>query len=124
MKIINTKKAAQALGHYSQAIVQNNFVFVSGQIPIDPNDGSIPEGIEAQTHLALSNLKAILEEAKSSLDKVVKITLFITDIMLWPRANEVYAQVFGQHRPARSAVPVVALPKGVLVEIEAIAVLL
>jgi len=120
MKPISTTKAPLALGHYEQAIVHQGLVFVSGQLPLTLS-GDMPEGIEAQTKQALENLKAILKEAGSELNQVLKATIFITDIALWSQANQVYASVFGSHKPARSAVPVQALPKGALIEIEAIA---
>lgn len=123
MKPILTPNAPLALGHYEQAIIHQGLVFVSGQLPLTLS-GDIPEGIEAQTEQTLENLKAILKEAGSDLNHVLKTTLFITDIDLWSQANQVYASVFGSHKPARSAVPVKTLPKGALIEIEAIAALI
>ena len=122
MKIINTKKAAMPLGHYSQAVVHNNIVYVSGQLPIDPVNSSVYfETVEEQTQKALENLDAILIESNSSKNHVLKVTIYISDISIWAQVNEVYATFFGDHKPARSAVPTKNLPKGYLVEIEAIA---
>ena len=124
MQIITTLNAPAAFGHYSQAIVHNGLVFVAGQLPINPQSPDAPLGdIEAQTKQTLHNVQEILKAAGSSLDKVVKATIFITDISLWPAANKAYGEVFGDHKPARSAVPVAALPKGASIEIEVIAAL-
>ncbi len=122
MQIITTQNAPAAFGHYSQAISHNGFVFVAGQLPMDPHNPQAPLGdIEHQTKQTLKNVEAILKAAGSSLDKVVKATIFITDIGLWPAANKAYGDVFGDHKPARSAIPVPALPKGASIEIEVIA---
>jgi len=122
MKIINTPNAPAPAGHYAQAIVHNGLVFVSGQLPIDPTTGDKRVGsIEEQTERALRNVEAILKAAGSSLDKVLKVTVYISDISLWGRVNEVYARVFGAHRPARAVVPTRELHFGFQVEIEAIA---
>ena len=124
MKIINTKKAATPLGHYSQATVHNNIVYVSGQLPIDPDNSSVYlETVEEQTQKALENLEAILIDANSGKEHVLKTTIYISDISIWAQVNDVYATFFGEHKPARSAVPTKNLPKGYLVEIEAIATL-
>lgn len=124
MKVIHTEKAALPLGHYSQAIVSGNLVFVSGQLPIDPQNPSAPvPDIKTQTKIALKNLEAILIESGSALNKVLKTTIFISDIALWKDANEAYGEVFGDHKPARSAVPTKDLPRGFQIEIEAIAAL-
>lgn len=121
MEIITTDNAAAPLGHYSQAVKSNGFIFVSGQLPALPEGGFETGDIKDQTRLALQGLKAILEEAGSSVEKIVKVTIFISDIALWAEANEEYADFFGAHKPARSAVPVKDLPRGVNIEIEAIA---
>jgi 2-iminobutanoate/2-iminopropanoate deaminase len=122
MNYIKTENAAAPLGHYAQAIVSNGFVFVSGQLPIDPQNTDAPIGdIKDQTRKTLKNLEEVLKAAGSDLSKVVKTTIFISDISLWAAANEIYAEVFGAHRPARSAVPVKDLPKGFQIEIEAVA---
>ena len=123
-KIIQTDKAPAAIGPYSQAIVMGDFVFVAGQVGIDPAAGKMVEGgVEAQARQIMSNLRAILTEAGSSFDRVVKTTVFLADMADFPRMNEVYARAFGPTRPARSTVQAAGLPRGVLVEIEAIAAL-
>lgn len=122
MEIISTEAAPAALGPYSQAIKVNGFVWCSGQIPIDPATGTIhADGIEAQARQAIHNLSAVLQAAGSGLDKVVKTTVFIRHIDDFAALNAVYAEMFGAAKPARSCVEVSALPKGALVEIEAIA---
>lgn len=121
-KQIATEKAPGAIGPYSQAIDTGSFVFISGQIPVDPATGAIPEGITAQTAQSLKNVQAILAEAGLSVDNVVKTTVFLSDMANFVPMNEVYAQVFTAPFPARSAVAVKELPKQVLVEIEVIAV--
>jgi 2-iminobutanoate/2-iminopropanoate deaminase len=118
---IETADAPPPGGHYSQAIVANVFVFVSGQLPIKPGGGhEIPEGIEAQTRQALANVSAILRAAHSDLDNVVSVTVYVTDIGNWPAVNRVYADVFGQHRPARVVAVSPQLHFGSLVEVQAV----
>lgn len=119
---ISTTAAPGAIGPYSQAIDTGSMLFASGQIPINPADGSIPEGIAAQTKQSLANVKAILAEAGLTVDNVVKTTVFLADMGDFAAMNEVYAEVFTAPFPARSAVAVKTLPKNVLVEIEVIAV--
>ena len=121
-KVISTKAAPAAIGPYSQAIDLGNMVFISGQIPVNPATGEIPEGIKAQTAQSISNIKAILAEAGLSIDNVVKTTVFLADMSLFGEMNEVYGAEFTDPYPARSAVDVRELPKQVLVEIETIAV--
>lgn len=121
-KIIATLNAPGAIGPYSQAIDTGAFVFASGQIPINPADGKIPEGIKAQTIQAIANVTAILNEASLSLDNVVKTTVYLADMNDFQAMNEVYGEAFSAPYPARSAVAVKDLPKKVLVEIEVIAV--
>ncbi|MBD5242192.1 MAG: RidA family protein [Paramuribaculum sp.] len=121
-KVISTKAAPAAIGPYSQAIDLGNMVFISGQIPVNPATGEIPEGIKAQTAQSISNIKAILAEAGLSIDNVVKTTVFLADMSLFGEMNEVYGAEFTDPYPARSAVAVRELPKQVLVEIETIAV--
>ena len=121
-KTISTTKAAGAIGPYSQAIDAGSFVFISGQIPVNPGTGNIPEGITAQTAQSISNIKAILAEAGLSVDNVVKTTVFLANMGDFAAMNEVYAANFTSPFPARSAVAVKDLPKQVLVEIEVIAV--
>ena len=117
---VATKKAPGAIGPYSQAIDIGSLVFTSGQIPIDPETGNIPEGIEAQTKQSLSNVKAILEEAGLSMNHVIKTTVFLKDINDFGEMNKIYESFFTEY-PARSAVEVARLPKDALVEIEVIA---
>lgn len=120
---IKTDKAPQAIGPYSQAIEANGMIFASGQICFDPATGELFLGtIEEQTRLVLSNLKAVLEAGGSSLDKVVKCTVFLEDMNDFSKMNNVYAEFFNAPYPARAAVQVARLPKDVKVEIEAIAV--
>jgi 2-iminobutanoate/2-iminopropanoate deaminase len=119
---VETDQAPPPGGHYSQAIIASGFVFVSGQLPIKPGGGhEIPAGIEAQTRQALSNVDAILRAANSSLDRVVSVTVYVTDIADWPAVNRVYADVFGKHRPARVVAVSKQLHFGSLVEIQATA---
>lgn len=120
---ISTTAAPAALGPYCQAIALDGMVFASGQIGIDPSSGQLIEGdVQTQTHRALQNLTAVLEAAGSSLDNVVKTTVFLTSMSNFTAMNEVYATYFGDEPPARSTVAVAELPKGAQVEIEAIAV--
>lgn len=120
-KVIATSAAPGAIGPYSQAIDTGTFVYASGQIPINPATGEIPEGIEAQTKQSLANVCAILKEAELTVDNVVKTTVFLADMGDFVAMNEVYASVFTAPYPARSAVAVKTLPKNVLVEVEVIA---
>ena len=123
MDIISTDRAPKALGPYSQAIRANGFVFCSGQIPIDPAAGAVvATTVEDQTRQAITNLRQVLEAAGSGLDKVVKTTVFISDMNDFAAVNGVYAELFGDTKPARSCVQVARLPKDVKIEIEAIAV--
>ena len=121
-QVISTKKAPAAIGPYSQAIKVGNLVFTSGQIPIDPATGVFAEGgIKEQTRQSLTNVKAILEEAGTSMANVIKTTVFMADMADFADMNGVYAEFFSEPFPARSAVAVKTLPKGALVEIEVIA---
>lgn len=121
MEIISTKAAPAAIGPYSQAIVTGNLIYTSGQIPINPASGNIEAyDIASQTEQAIKNLKAVLEEAGSSLEKVVKTTCFLQNIQDFSTFNSIYEKYFTL-KPARSCVEVAALPKGALVEIEVIA---
>ena len=121
---ISTANAPAALGPYSQAIQVGNMLFLSGQVPIDPATGAVVEGgIQEQARQSLTNLKAILNEAGTNMGAVVKTTVFLKNMDDFAAMNEVYAQFFQQPYPARSAVQVAKLPKDVLVEVEAIAVL-
>ena len=120
MKVIATEKAPGAIGPYSQGFLTNGFVYTSGQIPVNPADGTIPAGIAAQAQQSCKNVGAILEAGGSSFEKVVKTTCFLADIADFAAFNEVYAKFFTS-KPARRCVAVKDLPKGVLCEIEAIA---
>jgi len=120
MKVIATTNAPGAIGPYSQGYIVNGFVYTSGQIPVDPATGAIPEGIAAQAEQSCKNVGAILEAAGSGFDKVFKTTCFLADMADFAAFNEVYAKFFVS-KPARSCVAVKTLPKNVLCEIEAIA---
>ena len=120
-KIIATAQAPAAIGPYSQAVELNGTVFVSGQLPVNPKDGLMPQGIEAQTRQSLDNLFAILGEAGLVSDNVVKTTVLLADINDFASMNAVYAEYFKGDKPARVCFQVAALPKGALVEIEAVA---
>lgn len=123
-KVISTDKAPGAIGPYSQAIVANGFVYVSGQLPINPATGVMPANVAEQTKQSLSNAKAILEAAGTDLNQAVKTTVFLQDMNDFGAMNEVYAGFFTEGGyPARSAVQVAKLPKGALVEIEVVAAL-
>lgn len=122
MNVISTSNAPKAIGPYSQAIVVNDMVFTSGQIALRP-DGSFVDGdVEAQAKQVLENLQAVLEAAESSLQKVVKTTIFLANMDDFTAVNTIYGTFFGEHKPARSTVGVKTLPKNALVEIEAIAI--
>ena len=122
LKSVHTDGAPAALGPYSQAIVVDGFVFASGQVAIDPTTEEVVDGgVAEQTDRVLTNLGAVLEAAGASMSTVVKATVFLTDMGTFAEMNEVYARHFGDHRPARAAVEVAGLPKGVDVEIEAVA---
>ena len=118
---IATTKAPGAIGPYSQGITIGNLVYTSGQLPINVETGVMPETIEEQTRQSLENVKAILEEAGSSMEKVIKTTVFLSDMNDFAKMNEVYSSFFAQPYPARSAVEVARLPKDAKVEIEVIA---
>jgi len=121
MQIIRTDNAPAAIGPYSQGYIANGFVFTSGQIPIDPLTGNIPEGMTAQAEQSCANIGAVLASAGTGFDKVIKTTCFLADMADFSAFNAVYEKFFIS-KPARSCVAVRALPKGVLCEIEAIAV--
>ena len=121
-KSIATSAAPAAIGPYSQAVLADRTLYVSGQIPVNPADGTIPVGIEAQTRQSLDNIGAILKEAGMDYGNVVKTDVFMQDLGQFAQMNAVYAQYFPSTKPARVCCQVAALPKGVLVEIDAIAV--
>ena len=120
-KELNSKKAPGAIGPYSQAVKAGNYIYVSGQLPINGATGEMPEDIKEQTKQSLENIKAILEEADATLDNVVKSTVYLADMSLFGPMNEVYAEHFKAVYPARAAFAVKELPKKALVEIEVVA---
>lgn len=121
MKYVATDKAAAAIGPYSQGVVSGDMFYSSGQIPLTPAGDIAGDTIGEQAHQVFANLKAVLAEAGSSLDNVIKTTVFIKDMNDFAALNEIYASYFGDHKPARSTVEVARLPKDVKVEIEVIA---
>ncbi|NOX63530.1 MAG: RidA family protein [Chloroflexi bacterium] len=121
--IIHTDDAPAAVGPYSQAVRSGNLVFTAGQIGLDPATGELREGLEAQTEQVLSNLKAVLRAAGADMDRIVKTTIYLTDMADFATVNGIYARHFEDAPPARSTVAVAALPLGALVEIEAVAAL-
>jgi 2-iminobutanoate/2-iminopropanoate deaminase len=122
LKRITTPNAPKPAGHYSQAVVHNGLVFVSGQLSIDPHTGEKKLGsIEEQTEQALTNVHEILKAAGSDWDRVLKMTVFVADINLWEAVNKVYMRVLGEHRPARAVIPCGPLHYRFLIEIEAVA---
>ena len=124
MHLVRTDNAPIPAGHYSQAVVHNGFVFVAGQLPLVPGQTEHkPGSIADQTERTLDNVRAILEAAGTTLDKVVQMTIYVADISLWSEVNAAYARVMGAHRPARAVVPVRDLHYGYQIEIQAIAAL-
>lgn len=122
MTLVSTPNAPAALGPYSQAVDTGSTVYCSGQLGLDPATGNLADGVQAQTHQALKNLQAVLNEAGLSLDNVVKTTVFVQDLADFGTVNEIYGTYFHGGFPARSCVQIAALPKNALVEIECIAV--
>jgi 2-iminobutanoate/2-iminopropanoate deaminase len=120
-KVIHTEKAPQAVGPYSQAIEKNGMLYISGQIPINPETGKMPEGITAQTEQVMKNIGAILKEAGYGFEQVVKSTCLLTDMADFKAMNEVYAKFYPTNPPARAAYAVKGLPLGAMIEIETIA---
>ena len=120
-KVISSKNAPKAIGPYSQAIEVKGLVFVSGQLPIQPENGEMPEGVEEQTKQSLENVKAILAEAGLSMNHVIKTAVYLNNMALFSAMNKVYETYFIDTYPARSAFAVKELPKGALVEVECIA---
>lgn len=121
-KVINTTKAPKAIGPYSQAIEANGMLFISGQVPVNPENGQIPEGITAQTEQVMKNIEAILVEAGYTFKDVIKSTCLLSDMANFAAMNEVYGNCYPENPPARAAFAVKELPLGALVEIETIAV--
>jgi 2-iminobutanoate/2-iminopropanoate deaminase len=123
LKIVHTDSAPAAIGPYSQGVVANGFLFTAGQIAIDPASGQVVAGeVAVQTEQVMKNLTAVLSTVGASFKDVVKTTIFLQDMSDFPRVNEVYGKALGDSRPARSTVAVAGLPRGVLVEIEAVVV--
>ena len=121
MKIIKTDKMPPVKGHYSPVIEHNGILYLSGQIPTDPVTGAIPETIEEQTKLILSKIGLLLNESGSSLNQVLQVRIYLSDIELWDKVNKVYGDFFKDHKPARCVVPAGKLHHGSLIEVEAIA---
>jgi reactive intermediate/imine deaminase len=122
MRAITSEKIPTPAGHYSPAIEHNGLLFLSGQLPIDPQSKAVPESVEAQVRLALSNLRNVLIAAGSDLEHVLQVRVYIADIEQWGAVNAAYAEVFGEHRPARAVIPCGSLHFGCLLEVEATAV--
>lgn len=123
VRTVHTEKAPAAIGPYSQGVIAGNFLFTAGQIALDPATGQIVQGdVSVQTERVLRNLTAVLDNAGTSWSDVVKTTVYLQDMADFPRVNEVYGRMIGDARPARSTVQVSGLPRGVLVEIDAVAV--
>ena len=124
IRFLSTENAPSAVGPYSQGVKADNIIFSSGQLPIDPKTGELSKGdIQKETRLCLENVKAVLETGHAKIEDIVKVTVFVTDMNDFSKINEVYAEFFGDHKPARSLVQVAALPKGADIEIEAIAII-
>lgn len=124
LRFLATDKAPAAVGPYSQGVKAENIIYTSGQLPIDPATGELSKGdIQKETRLCLENVKAVLEAAHATKEDLVKVTVFVTDMNDFSKINEVYAEFFGDHKPARSLVQVAALPKGADIEIEGIAII-
>ncbi len=121
MKIIHTDNAPKAVGPYSQAVETESMIFCSGQVGLDPQTGTLVGGVEDQTRQAMKNLTEVLKASGTNLEKVVKTTIFLTDIADYKTVNEIYGSYFPDHKPARSTVQVAGLPLGAKVEIEMIA---
>ena len=120
--VVAPEKAPKAVGPYSQGIAVGDFIFTSGQLPLDPVSNTMPEGIEAQAKQSLDNVKAVVEAGGSDMGKVVKVTIFLKDLNDFSKVNEIYATYFSKDFPARSCVQVARIPRDALIEIEAVAV--
>ncbi len=121
MKIIRDDGIPPPGGHYSPCVEHNGLLYISGQLPLEPQSGMIPEGVAAQTGQVLANIGRLLEAAGSSREKVLQVRIYVSDIGLWDQVNEVYAAYFGAHKPARCVVPSGSLHHGCLIEAEALA---
>jgi 2-iminobutanoate/2-iminopropanoate deaminase len=123
MDFVATESAPKAIGPYSQAVKVNGVLYTSGQIALDPKTGNLVEGdFSAQARRVFENLKAVLKEAKSDFSRVTKVTVYVTDLANFQTLNSIYAEYFGNHKPARSTVGVASLPRGAQVEIDLIAI--
>ena len=124
LRFLSTDKAPSAVGPYSQGVKAENIIFSSGQLPIDPKTGELSKGdIQKETRLCLENVKAVLEAGHATIENIIKVTVFVKDMNNFSSINEVYAEFFGDHKPARSLVEVARLPKDADIEIEAIAII-
>lgn len=123
MRIIKTPRMPEVKGHYSPVVEHNGILYLSGQIPVDPASGTIPDTIEEQTHLVLRKIELLLKESGSSLNQVLQMRIYLSDINLWDQVNKVYALYFPEHKPARCIVPAGQLHYGCLIEAEATAFL-
>lgn len=121
MKIIKSTGIPPVKGHYSPCIEHNGVLYISGQLPVDPQTQAIPDGIEAQTLLVLQKIEQILQASGSSKEKVIQMRIYIPDVELWGKVNEIYGQFFGEHKPARCVVPSGKLHYGCLIEAEGVA---
>jgi 2-iminobutanoate/2-iminopropanoate deaminase len=121
MKMINTEKMPAVKGHYSPVIEHNGILYIAGQVPTDPVTGAVPGTIEDQVKLVFSKIELLLMESGSSLNKVLQVRIFLSDMDLWDTVNKLYAGIFGDHKPARCVVPVGKLHYGSLLEVEAVA---
>lgn len=122
VQTVSTDKAPPPAGHYSQAVVHNGVVYVAGQLPKNPDDPAAPpQDAAGQTHQVFANVARILEAAGSSLNRVLQVTIFVTDIALWSQVNEAFAEIMGDHRPARAVVPIAELHGGYLLEVLVVA---
>lgn len=118
MKIIQHESMPKSNGHYSQCIEHKGILYLSGQLPFNPEDRSLPEGIEAQTLQVLKNVQQILNAAGSNINQVLRVRLYIPDVKLWDQVNQVYSEFFGEHKPARVVIPTRELHFGCLIEVE------
>ncbi len=122
MRLIHTPHAPNPAGHYSQGVVHGDSVWVAGQLPFDPADPAAPLGdVERQVRRTFANVEAVLHAAGSGLDRLVQVTIFVTDPGLWPEVNRVYAAILGDHRPARAVIPCGPLKRGAVLEVTAVA---
>ncbi len=123
MRVITSEKIPEPKGHYSPAIEHNGLLYLSGQLPVHPETGQVPNNIQDQVQQVLENIRLILTEAGTSMDQVLQMRLYISDIALWGAVNEVYASFLGAHKPVRAIIPTRDLHHGCLIEVEALAVL-